>query len=242
MECLQDKIRQDRKALRVKNEFLRSVIAQAKAEERKEQDKQRKIKDAQEEASLRSKGREVIHKAREQAKKKDIHATLASLIETNATILGKQISKKQQRKTLIYTQHAYINFQTFNKLLTFITFQTFNRCLNLYISDSCDNNRQGTKFNSARISHNAVEIAANKDMLVMALENQKRIMNGINFISDGFMANQVTLEDTLPFETNAEIFNFMKKDVDYYRRKTALRQVMRTANQKKCYHLHWLAL
>lgn len=71
-----------------------------------------------------------------------------------------------------------------------------------------------------------------KDQLVEVLENQRRLINCMNFISDGFMANQVTLEDTLPFETNAEIFNFMKKDVEYYRRKTALRQVMRTANQK----------
>lgn len=89
VECLQDKIRQDREALRCKNEILRSVIARAKAEERKEQENQRKIKDAQEEASLRTKAKEVTDRARDQATKNDFQATLAAIVEQNETILCK---------------------------------------------------------------------------------------------------------------------------------------------------------
>lgn len=89
VECLQDKIRQDREALRYKNEVLRAVIARAKEEARKEQEKQRNIKDAQEEALMRSKGQEVMDRATEQAKNTDIQATLAAMVEQNNTILSK---------------------------------------------------------------------------------------------------------------------------------------------------------
>lgn len=87
VECLQDKIRQDREALRVKNEVLRSIIARAKEETRKEQEKQRNLKDAQEEALVKSKNQEIMDRASEVAKDDDIRATLSALVGvTNATL------------------------------------------------------------------------------------------------------------------------------------------------------------
>ena len=55
----------------------------------------------------------------------------------------------------------------------------------------------------------------------------------INNVASYFFSfpNQVSLDDVLPFETNGEIFNFLKMDCDFYRRKVGLKSIIREADQ-----------
>ena len=93
------------------------------------------------------------------------------------------------------------------------------------------NARAGTKFAVSKIS--AIEVNQRKDheLLLLIREDQVKNMNLTKYVANGYLSTQVSLDDVIPFETNGEIFNFMKKDCDFYRRKMGLKSVIKDGDQ-----------
>ena len=93
------------------------------------------------------------------------------------------------------------------------------------------NSRAGGKYTLAKVSGVEVQQKKHHDLLLLVREDQVKNNNLTKFIANGYIANQVSLDDVIPFETNAEIFNFMKRDCDFYRRKLGLKSIIKDGDQ-----------
>ena len=81
------------------------------------------------------------------------------------------------------------------------------------------------KFNTSITVTNMHGMEGLRDIGELHLEHDEKIMILQDKMACGVMLDKICLDYYLPFSSNEEIEEFLKKDVDLHRRKMALRDV-----------------
>ena len=83
------------------------------------------------------------------------------------------------------------------------------------------------KYNTSITVTNMKELDGLRDMGELNIEHNEKIMILQDKMAAGLMLEKICLDYYLPFSSNEEILEFLKKDPDLHRRKIALRDVIK---------------